>query len=61
MNEKKLRKLWAASLIVCSLSNLILAILDEMPDALLVALCVVILAAVIALVYTSLKLWQNKL
>ncbi len=65
MNEKKMNLLWSISLIVISLSNIAIVITNafdaEMPDAVAIILCIVILIAVSILVYTSLKKWQKKL
>lgn len=65
MNAKKIDILWSVSLMVISLSSLAISITDafdaDMPDALAIILCVVVLAAACTLVYTSLKKWQQKL
>ncbi len=65
MNEKKINILWSISLMVISLSSLAISITNafdaEMPDILAIILCIAILAAVLVLVYTSLKKWQQKL
>ena len=65
MNEKKINLMWSISLIVISISNLLLGITNafdaEIPDALMIVFCLVMLAAVCTLVYASLKKWQQKL
>lgn len=65
MNEKKINILWSISLMIISLSSLAISITNafdaEMPDILAIILCIAILAAVLVLVYTSLKKWQQKL
>ena len=65
MNEKKLNLMWSISLLVISIANIAMTVTRifdaEMPDAVAILMCIVILAAVCVLVYTSLKKWQKKL
>lgn len=65
MNEKKLNLMWNISLLVISIANIVMTIFNlfdaKMPDAVAILMCVVILAAVCVLVYTSLKKWQQKM
>lgn len=65
MDNKKIDFLWSISLIVISLANLIIGITNardaQLPDALMIILCIIILAAACTLIYTSLKKWQQKL
>lgn len=65
MDEKKINLMWSISLIIISISNIILCIINlfdaEMPDAIAIIFCVVILIAVCMLIYTGLKKWQQKL
>lgn len=65
MDEKKINLMWSISLIIISISNIILCIINffdaETPDAIAIIFCVVILIAVCMLIYTSLKKWQQKL
>jgi len=65
MNEKKLNLMWSISLLVISIANIAITVINifdvKIPDAVAILMCVVILAAVCVLVYTSLKKWQQKL
>ncbi|MBR2054017.1 MAG: hypothetical protein IJ968_03880 [Clostridia bacterium] len=65
MDEKKINFLWSISLIAISLANAIIAITNafdaNVPDAVAIILSAVILAAVLVLLYTSFKKWQEKL
>lgn len=65
MNEKKLNLMWSISLLVISIANIAITVINifdaNMPDAVAILMCIVILAAVCVLVYTSLKKWQKKL
>lgn len=65
MNDKKINLLWSISLIMISFSSLTISVTNafdaEMPDAIAIILCLLILAAVCTLVYTSLKKWQKSL
>ena len=64
MNEKKLNLMWSISLLVISIGNIAINVINifdaKMPDAVAILMCLIILAAVCVLVYTSLKKWQNK-
>lgn len=65
MDNKKIDLLWSISLMVISLSSLLISITDafdaNVPDALGIILCIIILIATVILLYTSLKKWQQKL
>ncbi len=65
MDNKKIDLLWSISLMVISLSSLLISITDafdaNVPDALSIILCIIILIATVILLYTSLKKWQQKL
>lgn len=65
MESRKIDLLWSISLVVISLSTLVISITDAfeggIPDAVDVIFCLIILAAVCMLIYTSLKKWQQKL
>lgn len=65
MNNKKNDLLWSISLVVISLATLIISLTnafdDNVPEAVAIVLCVIILTAVCTLLYTSLKKWQQKL
>ncbi|MBR6753571.1 MAG: hypothetical protein IKM05_06035 [Clostridia bacterium] len=65
LDEKKINFLWSISLIAISLANAIIAITNafdaNVPDAVAIILSAVILAAVLVLLYTSFKKWQEKL
>lgn len=65
MNEKKLNLMWSISLLVISIGNIAINVINifdaKMPDAVAILMCLIILAAVCVLVYTSLKKWQNKI
>ena len=65
MESRKIDLLWSINLVVISFSTLVVSITDAFeggtPDALAVILCLIILAAVCTLIYTSLKKWQQKL
>lgn len=58
---EKNKKLWAISLIVISVCNLITSLINifevELPDFVFIIFIVVTFAAVAALFYTSIKLW----
>ena len=64
MNEKKLNLMWSISLLVISIGNIAINVINifdaKMPDAVAILMCLIILAAVCVLIYTSLKKWQNK-
>lgn len=65
MDNKKIDLLWSISLMVISLSTLAISVTNafdaNVPDAIAIILCLIILAAVCTLLYTSLKKWQQKL
>ena len=52
-------------MLVISIGNIAINVINifdaKMPDAVAILMCLIILAAVCVLVYTSLKKWQNKI
>lgn len=65
MEKKKIDRLWSISLMVIGLANVVIGITNafdrKLPDALIILMCIILLAAGCTLVYTSLKKWQQNL